>query len=115
MNEHLLKLLAAYAAGTAATAIMVRAVWFMPIPDYARHILSWILPLPVILIVLALLYYGPSSPAAGEILPDTPSGVARVFLWGALSTFLLFAIVPVIKFVLRRLTGYQEEEDESED
>lgn len=113
MNEHILKLLAAYAAGTAATAFMVSMVWLMPIPDYAKHVLSWILPLPVILIVLVLLYYGPPSFAAGEALPNTPSGVARVFLLGALTAFACFAVVPVVKFAFRRLTGAQDEEDES--
>ncbi|MDO9541270.1 MAG: hypothetical protein Q7J98_02965 [Kiritimatiellia bacterium] len=115
MTEHLLKLLAAYAAGTAATAFMVSLVWLAPLPDYAKHLLSWVLPLPVILIVLTLLYYGPQSFAEGEALPNTPSGVARVFLLGTLTAFACFAVTPVIKFVFRRLTGGENEEDEPEE
>jgi len=115
MTEHILKLLAAYAAGTAATAFIVSLVWLAPLPNYAKHLLAWILPLPVILIVLALLYFGPPSFAEGEALPSTPSGVARVFLWGALTTFACLAITPVIKFALRRFTGTQEDDDEPEE
>lgn len=117
MTEHLLKLLAAYAAGTAATAIMVRLVWLMPVEHYVKHLLSWILPLPVILVVLVLSYYGPQSFAEGEALPNTPSGVARVFLLGTLTAFACFAVVPVVRFVFRRLTGGvdDDEEDEAEE
>jgi len=115
MSDHLLKLLVAYAAGTAATAFMVRLVWLMPVEHYVKHLLSWILPVPVILIVLVMLYYGPQSLAEGEAWPNTPSGVARVFLLGTLSTFGFYAVVPVVKFVYRRLTGGQDEEDESEE
>lgn len=112
MTEHLLKLLVAYAAGTAATAFIVSLVWLAPLPDYAKHMLSWILPLPVILIVLVLLYYGPQSFAEGETLPNTPSGVARVFLLGTLTAFACCAIVPVVKFVFRRMTGREDDENE---
>lgn len=115
MTEHLLKLLAAYAAGTAATAFMVSLVWLAPLPDYAKRLLAWILPLPVILIVLVLLYYGPQSFAVGEALPNTPSGIARVFLMGALTVFAGCAIVPAVRFVLRRLTSSQDDEDEPEE
>jgi len=115
MTEHLLKLLAAYAAGTAATAFMVSLVWHTPLPDYAKHMLSWVLPLPVILIVLVLLYYGPQSFAEGEALPNTPSGVARVFLLGALTVFACWAVMPVVKFVFRRLTGRQDNKNEPEE
>ena len=115
MTEHLLKLLAAYAAGTAATAFMVRLVWLMPIEHYVKHLLTWVLPVPVILIVLVILYYGPQSFAEGDALPNTPSGVARVFLLGALTALACCAIGPVVKFVFRRLTGSQDEEDESEE
>lgn len=115
MSEHLLKLLAAYAAGTAATAFMVRLVWLMPIEHYVKHLLSWILPVPVILIVLVMLYYGPQSLAEGEALPNTPSGVARVFLLGTLSTFGFYAVVPVVRFVLRRMRGGQDSGDEPEE
>lgn len=115
MNEHILKLLAAYAAGTAATAFMASLVWLAPLPNYAKHILSWILPLPVILIVLVLLYYGPQSFTEGEVWPSSPAGVARVFLLGALTAFACFAIVPAVKFVFRRLTGEQGDENGSEE
>jgi hypothetical protein len=94
---------------------MVSLVWLAPLPHYAKHLLSWILPLPVILIVLVLLYYGPQSFAEGEGLPSTPSGVARVFLMGTLTAFTGFALIPVVKFVIRRFTGSQDDEDESEE
>ena len=116
VNEHILKLLAAYAAGTAATAFLVRLVWLMPIEHYVKHLLAWVLPVPVILIVLVMLYYGPQSFAEGEALPNTPSGLARVFLLGTLSTFGFYAVVPVIRFAYRRFMGAQDDdEDDSEE
>lgn len=116
VSEHLLKLLAAYAAGTTATAVMVRLVWFIPIPGYTKHILSWVVPLPVILIVLAMLYYGPaSSVVENEPITLTSSGVARVFLLGSLSTFALFAAAPLVKMALRRLKLIDEEDEEESD
>ena len=115
MSEHLIKLLVAYAAGTAATAFIVRLVWLMPIEHYVKHLLTWVLPVPVILIVLVVLYYGPQSFMEGEAMPNTPSGVARVFLLGTLTTFACFAVVPVIKFIIRRITGSEDDEDESEE
>jgi len=111
VNEHILKLLAAYAAGTAATAFLVRLVWLMPIEHYVKHLLAWVLPVPVILIVLVMLYYGPQSFAEGEALPNTPSGLARVFLLGTLSTFGIYAIVPVVRFIYRRMTGGEDDEN----
>ena len=115
MNEHLLKLLAAYAAGTAATAFLVRLVWLMPIEHYAKHLLAWVLPVPVILIVLVMLYYGPPSFAEGEGLSNNPSGLLRLFFFGALTTFGVYAAVPVVKFMCRRFTGAQDEEGEPEE
>ena len=111
MTEHLFKLLAAYSAGTAATAFMVSLVWLAPLPDYAKRLLSWILPLPVILIVLVLLYYGPQSSAAEE----APAGIVRIFLMGALTVFAGCAIVPAVKFVLRLLTASQDDEENPEE
>jgi len=112
MSEHFFKILAAYAVGTAATAVFVRLVWLMPVEDAAKHILSWILPLPAILIVLVLSYYGPSSPIEGE---NTPSGILRTCLFGALSTFAFCAFIPVTKFIFHKLTGSRSEEDEAEE
>lgn len=112
MSEHILKLLAAYAAGTAATALLVRLVWLMPIEHYLKHILGWILPVPVMLIVLVMLNYGPQSmpPPAGEALPGSSLGLARIFLFGTLSTFGYYALVPVVRFLYRRITGMQDDE-----
>jgi len=107
--------LAAYAAGTAATAFIVRVVWLLPIEHYAKHLLGWVLPVPVILIVLVMLYYGPQSQAVAEGLPNNPSGLARIFLFGALSTFGFYAVGPVIRFAYRRITGAEDEEDDPEE
>ena len=115
MSEHILKLLAAYAAGTAATAFIVQLVWLIPLENYLKHLLAWVLPLPVILIVLVMLYYGPQSFVEGDVLPNTSSGLIRFFLLGTLSTFGVYAFVPIVKFVYRRFTGTQNEEDESEE
>ena len=91
MNEHLLKLLTAYAAGTAATAFLV-----------------WVLPVPAILIILVMLYYGPQSlPAGEEALPYCFSDFARVFLLGTLSAFGVYAFVPVGRQLYRRFTERQ--------
>lgn len=105
MNEHLLKLLAAYAMGTAATALLVRIIWLLPVENYAKHLLAWVVPVPVILIVLVMLYYGPESFAGGWRLPETREGLLRVFLAGALSTFGIYASVPLAKYLYHRLTG----------
>lgn len=113
MSDHLLKLLTAYAAGTAATAFIISFVWISPIPDYAKQLLSWIIPMPVILVVLVLLYYGPQSFAGGEPLPNNPGGLARVLTTGLLTVLFFYAIVPVTKYVLRRLTDSPDEDDES--
>lgn len=116
MTEHLLKLLAAYAAGTAATAFIVRLVWLMPIEHYVKHLLGWVLPVPVILIALVMSYYGPQSFAEGTLLPDSSSGLIRVFLLGTLSTFGFYAVMPVLRLIYRRLTGaLDDEEDEPEE
>lgn len=114
MSEHLLKILAAYAAGTAATAFIVSFVWITPIPDYAKQLVSWITPLPVILVVLVLLYYGPQSFAEGEALPATPGGIARVFATGFLTAVFFYAIVPVTKYLLRRFGGGEDGETEQD-
>jgi len=108
MSDHLLKLLAAYATGTATTAFIISFVWISPIPEYAKQLLSWIIPLPVILVVLVLLYYGPQSFAEGEALPSTPGGFARVFVTSVLTVLFFYSIVPVTKYVLRRLTGWMD-------
>lgn len=114
MTEHFIKLLAAYAAGTAATAFMVRLVWLLPIEHYVKHLLGWVLPVPVILMALVMSYYGPQSFTEGDVLPNTRAGLARVFLFGTLSTFGIYAITPVIKFIFRRLTGNQDEDEPEE-
>lgn len=115
MSEHLLKLLAAYAAGTAATAFLVRLVWLMPIESIAKHLLSWILPLPAILIALVLSYYGPRSYTPPGALPETPGTALRVFLLGAITFFIFYAFVPTVKFIIRRVTGSDAGEEETED
>ena len=115
MTEHLLKLLAAYAAGTAATAFMVRLVWLMPIEHYVKHLLAWVLPMPVILIVLVMLYYGPQSVTVSEVTLNSPAGLVRIFLLGTLTTFACYAVVPVARFIIRRITGSQDDEDELEE
>lgn len=109
-----MKLLTAYAAGTAATAFISCLVWYAPLPDYAKRLLSWILPVPVILIALVLLYYGPQSSCAGEAWPDTPAGIARIFLMGALTALGGIAIVPLLKFAARRLARRSADGDTSE-
>jgi len=113
MAEHFLKFLTAYAAGTAATAFIISFLWISPIPDYAKQLFSWIIPLPVILVVLVLLYYGPQSVAGAERLPDTPAGLVRVLITGSLTVLFFYSIVPVTKYIVRRLTGSRDEDDES--
>ncbi len=108
MNEHLLKLLTAYAAGTAATAFLVWVMWHLPIEQYLKHLLGWVLPVPAILIILVMLYYGPQSlPAGEEALPYCFSDFARVFLLGTLSAFGVYAFVPVGRQLYRRFTERQ--------
>lgn len=115
MIEHIFKLLAAYAVGTAVMAVFVRLVWLMPLDDIVKHILSWILPLPAILIVLVLSYYGPSSPVEGEVLPRSGPEFIRVFFLGALSAFGIYAVIPIARFTLRRLTGKQGDGNETKE
>lgn len=111
MTEHLLKLLSAYAVGTAATAFLVSMLWLAPVPDYTKQLVSWIIPLPVILIVLVLLYYGPSSLSEGQGLPASSSGIRRLFLAGLFSTLACYAVVPVSKYIINRLTNGDDEEE----
>jgi hypothetical protein len=115
MGEHFFNILTAYAIGTAVTAGFVRLVWLMPIDKIAKHFLSWVMPVPAICIVLVLLYYGPSSSLDGEKIPAQAGDVARYCLFGALSAFALYAMVPVTKFVWRRLTGEKAAEEDIED
>jgi len=117
MNEHVIKLLAAYAAGTAATALLVRVTWLLPIENYLKHILGWIIPVPAILIVLVMLNYGPQSTPlpAGAALPGSSSGLARVFLFGAISTFGYYVLMPAVRYVYRRFTGNREDATEPDE
>lgn len=85
----------------------MRLVWLMPVEDIVKHILSWILPLPAILIVLALSYYGPPAPLKEAGWPAMPVSQGRVFLFGILSAFAIYALVPVTKFLVNHLTGRQ--------
>jgi hypothetical protein len=115
MNEHLLKLLAAYAAGTAATALLVRVVWLLPIEHYAKHLLGWVLPLPAMLIVLVVIYYCPEYLPVDEAMLETRAGLIRVFILGTLSTFGIYASVPVAKYLYQRITGNELGEDDDQD
>lgn len=115
MNEHVLKLLAAYAAGTAATALLVRVVWLLPIVSYVKRLLAWILPIPAILIVLVVINYCPEYLPGNDKLLETREGLVSVFFLGTLSTIVIYLSVPAARYVYQRLTGNQLDDGSDED
>ena len=97
MSRHIVTLGAAFLAGTAATAGLVRLVQWAPIPGYTKRILGIVVPLPSILICLGLLYAGP-EPAPGGDAWGARLGLRDglpLFLYGCL-TMLAWACLEAI-------------------
>lgn len=86
MNIQLLKFFGAFLAGTAATAGVVRLIYWAPLPSYLKPVLAFVVTLPSVLIALVLVYYGPGAETNATELRDliTPRELLSFFLYGCL-------------------------------
>lgn len=86
MNIQLLKFLSAFLAGTAATAGVVRLIYWVPLPSYLKPVLAFVVTLPSVLIALVLVYYGPEAETNATELSGliTPREWVSFFLYGCL-------------------------------
>jgi hypothetical protein len=112
MNEHLVKMAVAFALGTGATAGIIRLLAFLPVPGYIKRILGIVVPLPVILVALVMLYYGPGAvPGQDEALPASTGALRRMFFYGIFTPLGYFTVAGLIRFLLRKTSDEDEAGD----
>lgn len=110
MNEHLVKMAAAFAAGTGATAGILWLLGFLPVPDYVKRALGIVVPLPVMLVALVMLYYGPGAlPEGTEALPASAVELRRMFFYGIITALAYLLVSAVIRVLFRKTSGEDEE------
>lgn len=109
MNEHLLKMAAAFAVGTGATAGMLRLLDFLPVPGYVKRALGIVVPLPVILVALVMMYYGPgAAPDGNEAAPASAGELRKMFFWGVIAALAYLMLATLVRFVLAKSDGDEE-------
>ena len=112
MNEHLVKMAVAFAVGTGTTASILWLLEFLPVPGYIKRALGIVVPLPVILIALVMLYYGPGAlPGQEEVLPASTGDLRKMFFYGIITALAYLLIAAVVRMILRKtsLGGYEED------
>ena len=92
VNVNLMKALTSFAAGTAATAGLVRLIYFAPLPSYMKFALAVVVPIPSIAIALVLVNYGPGSTLGKTGLTGDPRELLNLFLYGCLSALAYGAV-----------------------
>jgi hypothetical protein len=110
MNEHLVKMAVAFALGTGATAGILRLLWFLPVPGYIKQALGIVVPLPVMLVALVMLYYGPGALSGQEaVMPSSMVDLRKMFLYGIITALGYLVVATVIRMVLRKTSDGDEE------
>ncbi len=112
MNEHLVKMGVAFAAGTGSTASILWLLGFLPLPGYIKRAMGIVVPLPVILIALVMLYYGPGAlPGQAEASPASAGDLRKMFFYGIITALAYLLIAAVVRMILRKISlgGYEED------
>lgn len=110
MNEHVVKMAVAFAVGTGATAGVLRLLGFLPVPGYVKQALGIVVPLPVILIALVLLYYGPGAlPGQADIVPSSSGDLRKMFFCGIITALGYLVVATVIRMILKKSSGDEED------
>ena len=112
MNEHLVRMAVAFAMGMGATAGVLRLLGFLPVPGYIKQALGLVVPLPVMLIALVMLYYGPGAlPGQAEALPSSAGDLRQMFFYGIITALAYLVIATVVRMILRKTSDGGDEED----
>ncbi len=110
MNEHLLKMGAAFAVGTGSTAGILWLLGFLPVPGYVKRVLGIAVPIPVMLVALVMLYYGPGAlPAESETLPAPVADMRKMFFYGILTALAYLLVSALVQSLLRKTAADGEE------
>ena len=87
MNVFFMKLSGSFAAGTAATAGLIRLIYWAPLPSYMKIALAVAVPIPSIAAALVLVNYGGGTAVREMELAGNPRELLNFFLYGCLVSF----------------------------
>ncbi len=105
ISEGTVRVLAMFALGIGSSAGLVGIIRILPLEDYAKDILSFVLPIPIIGVAAVVIGVAP------ELFPEamaewrTPGAMLRTFLAGTLSGLISLAVYVGAARLLRRDDG----------
>ena len=102
ISEGTVRILVVFSIGLGVSAGLAGVVRLLPIEEYAKDLLAFVLPIPIIAIATVVIGVAP------EVFPEamaewrTPGAMLRTFLSGALSGLVSLAVYAGAARVLRR-------------